>query len=69
MAQKIQNNLQKLFQKNMDRKEFIAHVGAGLLTVTGMTGLLKHLVEYGGNSNRQVSDGYGSSSYGGSRKK
>ncbi len=63
MAQK---NLQKLFNKQMSRKEFLAHIGAGALIVTGFSGLLKSLVEY--RPHKHVVSGYGSSSYGGRKK-
>lgn len=65
MAQK---NLQKLFKKPMDRKEFLAHIGAGTLMILGVSGLLKNLAELGGHSHRHVEGGYGSSPYGGGSK-
>ena len=66
MAQ--QKNLQKLFNKPMNRKEFLAHIGAGALVVMGVSGLLKTLLDYGGRSRRHVAAGYGSSAYGGHKK-
>jgi hypothetical protein len=68
----IQKNLQKLFEKEMNRKEFLAHVGAGALMVVGVSGLLKSLLEFRGSSQPQQSklmSGYGSSAYGGSKKR
>lgn len=65
MAQK---NLQKLFKKPMDRKEFLAHVGAGTLMVIGVSGLLKNLADYTGHSHRKAEGGYGSSPYGGNKQ-
>ncbi len=65
MAQK---NLQKLLDKQMNRKQFLAHVGAGALLVTGVSGLLKNLVDFGGKPRSSVAGGYGSSSYGGKKK-
>jgi hypothetical protein len=64
MAQK---NLQKLFNKEMNRKEFLAHVGAGALAVVGVSGILKNMLNY---KPRQQSSsmGYGASSYGGRKK-
>ena len=66
MAQK---NLQKLFDKKMNRKEFMAHIGAGALAIIGVSGLLKNLLNYGSAPRRNVADGYGSSAYGGGRKR
>ena len=59
--------LQRLLNKDMDRKEFLAHVGAGALTIIGISGLLKNLVNYSSRPHREV--GYGSSDYGGKRNK
>ena len=66
----IQRELQKLFTKEMNRKEFLAHVGAGMLTLIGISGLLKHLVNYNtsGTPTKQVASGYGLSAYGGKKK-
>lgn len=72
----IQRELQKLFTKEMDRREFLAHVGAGILAVIGISGLIKHLVNYnqGGGQSRSDRDqrfavsGYGSSAYGGRKR-
>lgn len=64
MAEK--KNLQQLFDKPMDRKQFLAHIGAGLLVVVGVSGLLGQLVRYG---QQPTSDeGYGDTSYGGGTK-
>ncbi len=62
-------NLQKLFDKEMNRKEFLAHLGAAGLTIVGVSGLLKSLLNYSSKPRQHVSDGYGSSSYGGGRKR
>lgn len=62
------NNIQKLLKKNMNRKEFLAHVGAGVLVVTGLSGIMKYLLDFnsGNKSNTTTSTvGYGSGSYGG----
>jgi len=55
--------LKELLEKDMDRKEFLAHVSAGLLAVVGITGLLKTLNNY--STKTSVQSGYGSSPYGG----
>ncbi|HSX14990.1 MAG TPA: twin-arginine translocation signal domain-containing protein [Candidatus Saccharimonadales bacterium] len=51
----------------MNRREFLAHIGAGALAVVGVSGLVKTLSEFGGQ--RHQISGYGSSSYGGGAKK
>jgi hypothetical protein len=60
--------VQKLFEKDMDRRQFLAHVGAGLLAITGFSGILKYLLDYGGG-HKHVGSGYGSSAYGGGQSK
>jgi len=55
-------NLQKLFEKDMTRKEFLAHIGTALLLVIGVKSVLDHL---SGNQEVSNNNGYGSSKYGG----
>lgn len=62
-----QKPLQKLFTKSMNRREFLAHIGAGLLTVVGVSGLISSLVNLNGKPTERRSSGYGSSGYGGSK--
>jgi len=57
--------IQKLLSKPMNRREFLAHIGAGALAVVGVSGLVKSLVHFTGYRN-QIS-GYGSSPYGGGK--
>lgn len=64
----MKSPLGQLFQKEMDRREFLAHIGAGALSVIGVSGLVKGLLDYGGKSHAIRSSGYGSSSYGGGAK-
>ncbi|HSX53020.1 MAG TPA: hypothetical protein VLF90_01465 [Patescibacteria group bacterium] len=64
-----QKQLQKLFEKQMNRKEFLLHIGAGILAIMGVSGLIKNLINYSPNPHRQLSAGYGSSSYGGGSRK
>ena len=44
----------------MDRKNFLKHVGIGVLALTGFTGVVKLL-----QGNQLQNSGYGSSVYGG----
>lgn len=60
-------NLQILFDKKMNRKQFLAHIGAGMLAIMGISGLLKSLVEYNPEK-RTVVNSFGSSAYGGKKK-
>jgi hypothetical protein len=61
--------LQDLLAKDMNRKEFLAHVGGTMLAVIGITGLVKKLADPYGKSTHQAASGvatsYGSSAYGG----
>ena len=61
--------VQKLLEKKMDRKEFLAHIGAGILTLIGISGLLKHLVNYTSHDRVYREIGYGSNDYGGKQGK
>jgi hypothetical protein len=55
--------IKQLLEKDMNRKEFLLHLGAGALTIVGISGLLKTL--NGFSTKPKVSSGYGSSPYGG----
>jgi hypothetical protein len=59
MKQKL---LDKLFNKEMNRKEFMAHLGAGLFTILGLSGIVKTLIDFHSKPVRDT--GYGSSNYG-----
>lgn len=58
----IQNDMQKLLQKEMDRKDFLKHVGIGFAAILGITTLLKTISSLSGN---QSKTGYSSGAYGG----
>jgi len=57
--------LQKLASAEMSRRQFLGFLGAAALAAIGVTGIIKGL---NGLAGREVSDGYGSSAYGGSRE-
>ena len=63
-----QKTLHKLFEKPMNRKEFLAHIGAGALMVMGISGLLKNLLNYTSTPHRHVESGYGASDYGAKKR-
>lgn len=60
-------NLQTLFDKEMNRKEFLGYIGAAILGIIGVTGMLKALTH---NDKHQANTGildhnYGGQPYGG----
>lgn len=61
--------LEQLLERKMTRKEFLATLGLGAVTIFGFSNLINVLG--GGNNRKQSSSpmGYGSSSYGGKTKK
>jgi hypothetical protein len=54
--------IHRLMAKEVDRKQFLLHTGAVVLTLTGVSGLIKALTEPTTGSS---AGGYGSSPYGG----
>jgi hypothetical protein len=52
-----------ILEKEMNRKEFLMHLGAGAITLIGISSLLKTLNSFG--TKKGNSDDYGSSAYGG----
>ena len=50
----------------MDRKQFLAHVGAGLLVIVGVSGLLSQLIHYGQDTSQ--GEDYGEAAYGGDKR-
>ncbi len=53
----------------MNRREFLGYIGAAILAVVGVTGMLKAILHHDGKAglggSRSVADGYGSANYGG----
>jgi hypothetical protein len=59
--------IQQLLETEMDRKEFLAYMGATALAVTGVSGLLKVLtqpMQRSGAKQPERTSGYGHSAYG-----
>lgn len=56
----------KVFEKEMDRRQFFAYVGAAFLAVVGVTGLIKTLLDF--DDKPKHKSGYSASSYGGKSK-
>jgi len=62
----VQQDMHNLLQKEMDRKDFIKHVGVGFAAIVGITTVLKTISTMGG-SQKQAAAGYGASVYGGGK--
>lgn len=59
-----------ILQKEVSRTEFLGLVGAGLLSVVGVTALLKNLGDVFSKSGQKASTlNYGNDNYGGSTSK
>jgi len=66
LTRDVKDELQKLMQKDMDRRSFMKHVGIGFAGIIGITGAIKTLSGLNQTgSNQHVLSGYGSSVYGG----
>jgi len=59
----IQEDVQALLQKEMDRKEFIKHIGIGFAAIIGITTVVKTINSMSGNNKKQL--GYSGGAYGG----
>jgi len=59
--------LQGLMQKEMSRKEFLATIGLGIVTVMGFSTLVNTLMG-SKNNQQQANVGYGSNPYGGTKR-
>jgi hypothetical protein len=57
--------LKGLMQKEMTRKEFLLAVGFGVASVLGISGLIRLLTGKHQHPHKHVTDGYGSTNYGG----
>jgi len=61
-------NAASLLQKQMDRKDFLKHVGIAAIALTGVSAIVKTLVDQPTVQNVQKQAGYGGSVYGGLKK-
>ncbi len=59
----MKNDLQALLAKEVDRKDFLKHVGIGLVALTGVASLTQSMNNLGRKSQ---SVGFGAGVYGGS---
>jgi predicted tellurium resistance membrane protein TerC len=64
-------SLQQLFDTEMDRQEFLTYLGAAILAVIGVNGILQAILQplqrSHNSSTRSQADSYGGSSYGGEK--
>jgi hypothetical protein len=63
----VKNEVENLFQQEMNRKEFLQYVGSALLLVLGAGSLLKAL-KIGQKPGEKSTSGYGASLYGGPKR-
>jgi len=63
----LQNDMQKLLQKEMDRRDFLKHVGIGFVALTGVAALLKTIQSLGDTGSKSQAVGYGGGAYGGTK--
>jgi len=63
----MQNDVQNLLQKEMDRKDFLKHVGIGFAAILGFTTILKTLSTLSTSGQKKQTVGYSSGAYGGGR--
>lgn len=56
-----------LLQKEMDRKDFLKHIGIGIIALSGLSAVLRTLVQQPTASKSVQQVGYGGSAYGGTK--
>lgn len=59
----MKNDFNDLMQKQMDRRDFLKHVGVAFVALTGISAIVKTLNMVSGPKSQTV--GYGASVYGG----
>ena len=62
----IQNEMQALLKKKMDRRDFIKHVGIGFAAILGIGTIVRAMSSMNGSQKQTV--GYSAGSYGGGVK-
>jgi len=65
----LKDNISELLAKEMDRKDFLKHVGIAVVALTGVAGIISVLSGQRTTSFSQsnISSGYGSMPYGGKK--
>jgi hypothetical protein len=64
----IKQDVNVLLMKKMDRKEFLKHVGVGIIAMTGIAAILRSVSSEFGGSKATSATSYGGSVYGGGAK-
>lgn len=63
----MKKSITTLLEKPMDRKDFLRHAGVGAVMMMG-GGLVVQALTNGGQRKRVAAAGYGSTTYGGSKR-
>lgn len=65
----LKDNLSELLAKEMDRRDFLKHVGIAVVALTGVAGIISALSgqRFAGLGQSSTSNGYGSMPYGGKK--
>lgn len=66
MSLDIQKSVTQLMEKEMDRRDFLKHVGIAFVALTGVAAIIKTLSSFG---EEKATVGYGSGAYGGTNQK
>lgn len=61
----IKQQLNTLLEKEMDRKDFLKHIGVASIALIGLPTIIKSISSVGTTPQPSKSQGYGSSAYGG----
>jgi hypothetical protein len=61
----IQNEMQSLLQKKMDRRDFLKHVGIGFAAILGIGTLIRAMSSM--NNGQKQTVGYSAGAYGGEK--
>jgi hypothetical protein len=71
MSNILNINPSDLLEKEMDRKDFLKHVGVAMVALTGVSALFKTLLQHptGQTASHPRPMGYGSMAYGGQVRK
>lgn len=67
----LKENINELLAKEMDRKDFLKHVGIAIVALTGVAGVINALSgqhRFNGVAKTGTSHGYGSMPYGGGKE-
>lgn len=66
VEQKMQSKIvTSILEKEMDRKEFLQHIGLAFLALTGVSGLMRTFGQQQLMQPGKIQNGYGSMPYGG----